>query len=92
MARVWMRVGLLLAVAGLTSLAPTAAAQSATAAAPDDSAVCTPGARSPLKYSDAIVSDAPFSATRKVTFDQTMSGGKVIHSVTRTLTARSSDG
>jgi hypothetical protein len=88
-----MRAVTLLTVVGLFSLAPYAVAQkAAVTTAPDDNAACTPGARSPLKYSDAIVSDAPFSATRKVTFDQTISGGKVIHSVTRTLAARSSDG
>jgi len=91
--RMSMRAQTLLTVVGLFSLAPYAVAQKAVGTtATEDTAACTPGAISPLKYSDAVVSDAPFSATRKVTFDQTTTGGKVIHSVTRTLAARSSDG
>jgi len=91
--RMSMRAVTLLTAFGIFSLAPYAVAQKASVATTtEDTAACTPGEISPLKYRDAIVSDAPFSATRKVTFDQTTSDGKVIHSVTRTLAARFSDG
>jgi hypothetical protein len=81
-----------LAFAGLLSLAAHATAQAPPAAKPDDSATCTPGVRGLFGYAVINVSDAPYSATWKVTFDQKLSDGKVLHGVTRTLIARSSDG
>ncbi len=89
--RVGMRCVTLLAVVGLFSLAPYAVAQKAAVpTAPDDSAVCTPGVRSWVGYGGINVSGEPYSATLKVTYDQKLSDGKVLHSVTRTLSARSS--
>jgi len=88
-----LRVGArcaLLAFAGL--LASHAVAQATPAAKPDDSAPCTPGVRSWVGYGALNVSDAPYRGTWKVTFDQKMSDGKTVHGVTRTLSARASDG
>jgi hypothetical protein len=81
-----------LAFAGLLSLASHAAAQTAPAAKPDDSAPCTPGVRGVYGYLGVFASDAPFSATWKVTVDQKLSDGTAVHGVIRTLIARSSDG
>jgi hypothetical protein len=84
--------GLGLAVAGLVVMASTSGAQSAAAVVSDDNAVCTPGVRGWVGYGGINASDAPYSATVKVVFDQKMSDGKVLHGVTRTFNARSSDG
>jgi len=59
-----MRVGLLLAVAGLTSLAPTAAAQS--------TATCTPGSTGHMSFGVNQKVGAPFTGTVKTTFEQTL--------------------
>jgi hypothetical protein len=59
---------------------------------PDDSAPCTPGVRGLYGYLGVFVSDAPYSGTWKVTVDEKLSDGTVLHGVTRTLIARSSDG
>jgi hypothetical protein len=81
-----------LALGVLSSLALQALSQAPATAAPDDSAPCTPGVRSWVGYGALNVSDAPYSGTWKVTFDQKLSDGKLVHGVTRTLSARSSDG
>jgi hypothetical protein len=83
----------LLALAVPSSLASQATAQTPPAAVvPDDSAPCTPGVRSSVGFGTINVSDAPYSGTWKVTFDQKLPDGRAIHGVTRTLSARSSDG
>jgi hypothetical protein len=59
---------------------------------PDDSAPCTPGVRSSVGFGTINVTDAPYSGTWRVTFDHKLSGGRLVHGVTRTLSARASDG
>jgi hypothetical protein len=87
-----MRGVTLLAVVGLCSLSPYVVAQKAAVpTASDDSAVCTPGVRSYVGYGGINASGEPYSATLKVTFDQKLPDGKVLHSVTRRFYARSSD-
>lgn len=90
--RVGIRCVLLWAVVGLSSLAPYAVAQKAAVpTALDDSTACTPGVRSYVGYGGINASGEPYSATLKVTFDQKLPDGKVLHSVTRRFYARSSD-
>jgi len=90
--RMSMRGVTLLAVVGLCSLSPYVVAQKAAVpTASDDSAVCTPGVRSYVGYGGINASGEPYSATLKVTFDQKLPDGKVLHSVTRRFYARSSD-
>ena len=92
LSQVCVRGALLLAVAGLLSLAPRAAAQSESPSAFQPRDPCTPGVSSYVENTVISVTGLPYSATLKVTFDQQMSDGSMIHGVTRTLSARDSSG
>jgi hypothetical protein len=90
--QVCMRGTLLLVVSGLLTLAPHAAAQGASPIASQPSDPCTPGVSSYVENTVISVTGLPYSATLKVTFDQQMSDGSMIHGITRTLSARDSSG
>jgi hypothetical protein len=90
--QVCMRGTLLLAVASLLSPVPRAAAQNEAASAPQPSDPCTPGVSSYVENTVISVTGLPYSAMLKVTFDQQMSDGSMVHGITRTLSARDSSG
>jgi hypothetical protein len=72
--------------------APIAPAAAPAPSAPDDNAVCTPGVRPAFGYGGVTTSGQPYSATLKITVDQKLSDGTVVHGVTRVLWARDSSG
>lgn len=87
-----IRYGMLLGVVGLLVVHSSAEAQSADVNAPDTNEPCTPGVGSSVENTVIGVSDVPYIATLKVTFDQRQSDRRAIHGVTRTLSARNSSG
>jgi len=92
LSQVCMRGPLLLVVSGLLTLAPRVAAQSESPSAFQPSDPCTPGVSSYVENTVISVTGLPYSATLRVTFDQQMSDGSMVHGVTRTLSARDSSG
>ncbi|MGP8259804.1 MAG: hypothetical protein ACLQM6_07610 [Acidobacteriaceae bacterium] len=89
---VWLRGGLMLAIAALLLLPPLATAQSATLNTFDRHTDCTPGMRSYFNDLVFYIPGVPYTATLRVTVEKKQPDGTTARNVSRILNARDSNG